>query len=322
MRFGPFQLTGVLEAAQGTIKLDTTLKPLFLIGFLTASAFIAYTVVGYPLILGWIARRFGRPIARRFEPRSVSFIIAVHNGANFLAEKLRSILALDYPRELMEILVVSDASTDSTDDIARSFNIEGVQLIRVSRGGKPAALNAAVPRTSGEILVLTDVRQVLERESLRPLNRLLWRSHGRVLLAEISSFVTGSVEETNVGLYWRYERWVRKQLGRVDSMMGATGPFYAIRSEPFSGPCPTDYCWTTCISRWARFSRDIGLSWRKRLALSIIQPMSRRSSGARCGHLRVIINCFGIFPNCSAGAIVWCFTIFLTRSRGCCCLGR
>lgn len=205
---------------------------MFLVGFLTASAFIAYTVVGYPLILGWIARRFGKPVEKRFEPRSVSFIIAVHNGANFLAEKLRSILALDYPRELMEILVVSDASTDATDDIARNFAKEGVQLLRVPRGGKPAALNAAVPLASGEILVLTDVRQVLERESLR---RLI-AGFGDPAVGVVSGDLVirkGSIEETNVGLYWRYERWVRKQLGRVDSMMGATGPFYAIRRTLF-----------------------------------------------------------------------------------------
>ena len=194
--------------------------------------------MGYPLILGWLGRRSAKPIEKRFAPRTVSFVMAVHNGENFLADKLRSILALDYPRELMEVVVVSDASTDSTDDIARSFSAEGVKLIRVPRGGKPAALNVAVPETSGEILVLTDVRQTLERESLRRMIACFGDSTVGVVSGDMV-VRTGNIEETNVGLYWRYERWIRKQLGRVDSMMGATGPFYSIRRTLFR-PMPKD----------------------------------------------------------------------------------
>lgn len=208
------------------------------IAFILLAAFIAYTIAGYPLLLGWLARRFEKPVVKRFEPRTVSFVIAVHNGANFLADKLRSILDLDYPRELMEIVVVSDESTDDTDEIARDFVGRGVQLIRVPRGGKPAALNVAVPQTSGEILVLTDVRQTLEPASLRRLIACFADPSVGVVSGDLV-VRRGTIEETNVGLYWRYERWIRKQLGRIDSMMGATGPFYAIRRDLFT-PMPKD----------------------------------------------------------------------------------
>lgn len=208
------------------------------ISFGVLSAFIAYTVAGYPLILGWLSRRFARPIEKRFEPTTVSFVIAVHNGANFLADKLRSILDLDYPRELMEIVVVSDASTDATDDIARGFGGDGVKLIRVSRGGKPAALNIAVPETSGAILILTDVRQTLEPGSLRQMIACFGDPSVGVVSGDLV-VRTGNIEQANVGLYWRYERWIRKQLGRLDSMMGATGPFYGIRRSLFR-PMPKD----------------------------------------------------------------------------------
>jgi biofilm PGA synthesis N-glycosyltransferase PgaC len=208
------------------------------IAFAALALFIAYTVAGYPLILGWLGRHFARPIQKRFEPRTVSFVIAVHNGQNFLAEKLRSILDLDYPRELMEIVVVSDASTDATDDIARGFSAEGVKLIRVPRGGKPAALNIAVPQTSGEILILTDVRQTLERDSVRRMIACFGDPSVGVVSGDLV-VRAGNIEETNVGLYWRYERWIRKQLGRIDSMMGATGPFYGIRRTLFR-PMPKD----------------------------------------------------------------------------------
>lgn len=202
-----------------------------MIAFLILSLFVAYTIAGYPLILGWWARRAARPVHKRLELRTGSFVIAVYNGADFLADKLRSILALDYPRELMEIVVVSDGSTDATEEIAQSFAAENVRLMRVPHGGKPAALNAAVPATAGEILVFTDVRQTLERNSLRSLVACF----GDPTVGVVSGDLVvrkGTIEETNVGLYWRYERWIRKQLGRVDSMMGATGPFYPPLTVP------------------------------------------------------------------------------------------
>lgn len=211
---------------------------LFVVAFCILCGFIAYTVAGYPLILGWLARRFPKAVGKRFQPRSVSVIIAVHNGQNFLADKLRSILDLDYPRELLEIVVVSDASTDTTEEIARSFSADGVRLIQVPRGGKPAALNFAVPQTSGEILLLTDVRQTLERESLARLIACFGDPSVGVVSGDLL-VRRGTVEETNVGLYWRYERWIRKQLGSVDSMLGATGPFYAIRRTLFR-PMPPE----------------------------------------------------------------------------------
>jgi cellulose synthase/poly-beta-1,6-N-acetylglucosamine synthase-like glycosyltransferase len=99
-------------------------------------------------------------------------------------------------------------------------------------------LNVAIPQTSGEILVLTDVRQTLERESVR---RMI-ACFGDPAVGVVSGDLVvrkGTIEETNVGLYWRYERWIRKQLGSVDSMMGATGPFYAIR-RTLVRPMPKD----------------------------------------------------------------------------------
>ena len=209
-----------------------------ILGVITLFLFILYTVAGYPLLLKWIAQHSARPVVKHFDPRSVSFVIAVHNGENFLADKLCSILHLDYPRELVEILVVSDASTDATDEIAHGFAAEGVKWMRVPRGGKPAALNAAVPQTSGEILVLTDVRQRLEPESLKFLiacfaDPAVGVVSGDLIIRE------GNVEQTNVGLYWRYERWIRKQLGSIDSMFGATGPFYAMRRKLFR-PMPAE----------------------------------------------------------------------------------
>jgi cellulose synthase/poly-beta-1,6-N-acetylglucosamine synthase-like glycosyltransferase len=207
--------------------------------FLFIAALIAYTVAGYPLLLGWIARRSGRAVEKGQEvSRSVTVIVAVYNGENFIADKLESILQQSYPADRMQVLVVSDGSTDQTDTIAQGFSSRGVEVLRVPRGGKPAALNAAVPSARGEILLLTDVRQVLEPETLARLMACFADSSVGVVSGDMV-VRSGNREESNVGLYWRYERWIRKQLAAVDSMMGATGPLYAIRKDLFR-PMPPE----------------------------------------------------------------------------------
>jgi len=137
--------------------------------FFSLAAILLYIIAGYPLMLAWLAKRYGVPVIKGDKTRTVSIIIAVHNGERFLAAKLQSILDLDYPRDLMQIIVVSDGSTDRTEEIAVSFADRGVFLFAVPRGGKPQALNTAIPHATGEILVLTDVRQVLEPTSVRRL---------------------------------------------------------------------------------------------------------------------------------------------------------
>jgi cellulose synthase/poly-beta-1,6-N-acetylglucosamine synthase-like glycosyltransferase len=197
--------------------------------FVLACAVVFYALIGYPLLLGWIAKRTDNPVAKDDTLRSVSFVIAVHNGEKFLARKLRTILALNYPRELVEILVVSDGSTDRTDEIAGTFARQGVRFLRVPRGGKAAALNAGVPLVSGEILVLNDVRQTLDPDCLR--NVIACFGDPKVgAVSPQTIIVRGeTLEETSTSLYWRYEHWIRVRLSRIDSTFGTSGAFTAIR---------------------------------------------------------------------------------------------
>jgi len=199
--------------------------------FFASAAFILYVAIGYPLVLGALAKVHARPIRKDGQPKTVSVIIAVHNGARFIRDKLDSVLALDYPPELMDILIVSDESTDQTDDIVREYAPRGVQLMRVPKGGKPAALNAAIPRVTGEILFLTDVRQTLEPASLRRLVACFGDPEVGVTSGELLIREGESQDASDVGLYWRYESWIRNRLSRIDSMFGSTGPFYTMRRE-------------------------------------------------------------------------------------------
>src|SRR5271154_3116831 len=97
------------------------METLCLLTFLLAVVAIVYVIAGYPALLRWLADRKGWLPAKRYEPKSVSMLIAVYNGEKFLAEKLDSVLRLDYPRELLQIFVLSDGSTDGTNEIARRY---------------------------------------------------------------------------------------------------------------------------------------------------------------------------------------------------------
>jgi biofilm PGA synthesis N-glycosyltransferase PgaC len=212
-------------------RLPVTMDTGMLVGFLLCGMAIIYVIAGYPLLLRWRARKYGLPVAKKQHWRSVSILIAVHNGERFLAEKLDSVVKLDYPRELIEVFVLSDGSTDGTVEIARSYAAQGIQLIDLPRSGKPAVLNIGIARSKGEILLLTDVRQVLEPDSLRELVACFADPTVGVVSGDLPMRQGIDIEEANTSLYWRYERAIRKNLGRLGSTFGATGPFYAMRRE-------------------------------------------------------------------------------------------
>jgi len=205
-----------------------------------AAAAAIYVLAGYPCLLALRARWFPRPVKRSEQYRAtVSVIIAVRNGARWLARKLDAVLAQDYPHGLMEIIVVSDGSTDTTEAIAAAYADRGVRLVRVPPGGKPAALNAVVPQARGELLLLTDVRQMLEASCLAKLVAVMADPEVGVVSGDLRISAGANEEERSTGLYWRYENWIRGNLARVDSMLGATGPIYLIRRSLYT-PIPPD----------------------------------------------------------------------------------
>ena len=206
--------------------------------FLLSVAFCAYTLFGYPLLLGLLARRRARPVRKAAWPATVSVILPVYNGEPWIAAKLESILALNYPRELMEILVVSDGSSDATGRIVGGFTDRArIEFLDVPQGGKAAALNAALAIAGGEILFFTDVRQQLHPDSLANLIACFADPQVGVASGELVIRDGAGLEEASVGLYWKYEKWIRKQLSSLDSVMGATGCIYAMRRE-LASPLP------------------------------------------------------------------------------------
>jgi cellulose synthase/poly-beta-1,6-N-acetylglucosamine synthase-like glycosyltransferase len=228
--------------------------------FLLCTAFLVYAIVGWPLLLGLLARVSARAPLRDSVTRSVTVIIAVYNGERYLRAKLDSVFALDYPREQLEVFVVSDGSTDATDSIAESY--PGVRLIRIEKGGKCRALNASIPQASGEILFLTDVRQELEPDCLRELVSYYADPKVGVVSGELLIRDGDTRGSKDVGLYWKLETWIRDRLSSLDSMFGATGPVYTIRRS-LAVPVPEEILLDDMYLPLAAFFRGYRLKMAK-----------------------------------------------------------
>lgn len=197
--------------------------------FLLSAGFVVYVVLGYPALLALAARRANRPIRKSPAEKTVSILLPVRNGERWIRAKLDSICALDYPRELVEIIVVCDGCRDGTAKLAAAFDAPNLHVLSIEPSGKAAALNVAIERAKGEILLFTDVRQELAPGALRELVACFSDPSVGAASGELVIRDGATHAESNVGLYWRYEKWIRRNMSRVDSMLGATGAIYAMR---------------------------------------------------------------------------------------------
>jgi cellulose synthase/poly-beta-1,6-N-acetylglucosamine synthase-like glycosyltransferase len=208
--------------------------------FVISAAFCVYTLLVYPLLLWILSRGSGWEVHKAPLRATVTVVLPVFNGERWIGAKLASILELRYPAEMIEILVVDDGSTDGTRRVVESYASRArVQVLALPRGGKAVALNAAIARATGEILFFTDVRQSLDPDSLANLVACFADSAVGVVSGELVIRDSANIEEASVGLYWKYEKWIRKQLSRLDSIPGATGCIYAMRRS-LARPLPPD----------------------------------------------------------------------------------
>ena len=208
----------------------------------SAAAFLAYVFVGYPLALKGLAalRRRERPEAVLDEWPEISITVAAYNEAGQIRQLIENLLELDYPADRRQIIVISDASTDGTDDIVREYADRGVELIRLpERRGKTAAENFARRHLRGRIIVNTDASVRIGRDAVRRLvaqfaDPTVGVASGR----DVS--VTRVDGDANLGEsgYVGYEMWLRELETRVDGIVGASGCLYAIRGDLHSHLLP------------------------------------------------------------------------------------
>jgi cellulose synthase/poly-beta-1,6-N-acetylglucosamine synthase-like glycosyltransferase len=207
--------------------------------FLWSAAFVLYVLIGYPLLLAAWARGHAQPIRKEFFPRRVSIIVPVRNGAAWIESKIQSLLLSDYPEGLLDILFVSDGSTDATNQLVAEYPDSRVRLLALEGGGKARAVSSAFQHVDGEVLVLTDVRQSFHPAAIRYMVSCFADASVGVVTGELVIREGNNQEEHNTGLYWKYEKWIRRNLNRIDAMLGATGSIYAIRRE-LAVPMPDD----------------------------------------------------------------------------------
>jgi cellulose synthase/poly-beta-1,6-N-acetylglucosamine synthase-like glycosyltransferase len=205
-------------------------------------ALVVYAYAGYPILLWLLAAvRPRRP--ERAPPDEwplISFSLPAYNEEASIAATLERLLEVDYPADRRDILVISDASTDRTDEIVRGFAARGVKLLRLpERRGKTAAENAAREHLRGEIVVNTDASVRIHRAGLKPLIRQ-FADPAVGLASGRDVSVTRLERDLNVGEsgYVGYEMWVRDLETRVGSIVGASGCFYAIRKPLHMAPVP------------------------------------------------------------------------------------
>ena len=210
------------------------MPPAWEIAFWLSAAVVLYAYAGYPVLIALAARLWPAPRVRQEEiTPAVTLILVVHNEEDCLEEKLGNALALDYPRERLEILVASDGSTDGTEAIAARFAARGVRLLALPAGGKTAAINQAVPHARGDILVMTDARQALASDAVRRLVAYFADPTVGAVSGELHLVASPGSAVEGVGLYWKYEKLLRRAESRFDSTVGVTGAFYALRKELF-----------------------------------------------------------------------------------------
>ena len=202
--------------------------------FWAAASLIAYTYLGYTAGLWLRARLFPWPVRRAPQEPHISIVMVVRNEDRVLETKLRNLLALDYPAELCQIVVVSDGSTDRTEAILREYtkNPRVQAVMNQLSSGKASGLNDAFEWSQGEIVVFTDARQTIEPGALRLLvenfaDPEVGCVSGELMLGDPA---TGEAKQ-GMGLYWRIEKNVRELESASGSVVGATGAFYAVRRE-------------------------------------------------------------------------------------------
>ena len=211
--------------------------------FWTCVFLIAYGYAGYPALLrAWGALRPARPAGGRRREPTVVIVLVVHDEEAHIEGRIKNLLALDYPRDRLEIVIGSDGSTDETVARARVFEGAGVRITAFrTRRGKAAVISELVPRCRSEIVVLADARQRFEAGTLRALVGPF--ADPRVGAVSGQLILTSGPETTpatrGIGLYWRIESAIRLGESRIDSTIGATGAIYAIRRELFD-PIPDD----------------------------------------------------------------------------------
>lgn len=200
-----------------------------------ALVLLAYIYVGYPVLAIVLARAWPRRVDKGELTPSLTVVITAYNEQAHIGQKLRNILALDYPPAQLDVIVASDASNDATDQLVRDFGAPNVRLLRVEgRLGKTACQNAAAAAADGELLLFTDATTLVDAGALRAIAR---NFHDPAIgcVAGRLSYVAQQDDATGHGgkSYWNYEILLRMAESALGSLIGVSGCLYAVRRSVY-----------------------------------------------------------------------------------------
>ncbi len=196
---------------------------------------LVYTYAGFPALLLLRSRVHRRPVHRAAETPSVSVVIAARNEAAVIGARVENLLALDYPAERLEIVLVSDGSDDGTNEIVKRAGGDRVKLLELGRVGKAAALNAAVEAARGDVLVFSDANSAFREDAVRMLVAPLADPEVGGVAGNQVYLPTDSGDASVVGeeQYWNFDRSLKLAQSQSGSVTQATGAIYAIRRSLF-----------------------------------------------------------------------------------------
>jgi cellulose synthase/poly-beta-1,6-N-acetylglucosamine synthase-like glycosyltransferase len=204
--------------------------------FALSAALVAYTYVGFPVLVLLRARLRPRPYTSAPIEPHVTILIAARNEVDALPAKLANLAELDYPADCVEIIVVSDGSTDGTEAAVMRSDDARIRLVALPRVGKAAALNAGEAAARGEILVFTDANSMFTRGALRALVAPFADPDVGGVAGDQRYLADGD-EATVAGgerSYWSLDRELKRAESIAGNVISATGAIYAIRRELFA----------------------------------------------------------------------------------------
>lgn len=222
--------------------------------FFLSAGLLVHTYFLYPISLPVLSlflavrRKLGNP--NKFK---VSMLVAAHNEEKVIEEKIKNSFDLEFPKDNLEILIGSDASTDNTNAIVSKYD-RGIKLFPFTeRGGKASVLNKLAPKATGEILVFCDANTMLLKNALQKLlahfeDPRVGCVCGRLILHDSGQSALGIGES----IYWNLESEIKKQEGKLGIVIGANGGIYAVRKElfesiPIDKIAMDDFFVTTCV---------------------------------------------------------------------------
>lgn len=203
--------------------------------FWTSLAAVASTYFVYPAVLLLLSRSRNRPtMSEPAEMPPVTLVISAYNEEDVIRAKIENSLSLDYPKDRLEIMVISDASEDATDRIVAEHADRNVVLHRQDpRGGKSLGLTKFVPSARGEIIVFSDANSMYNVDALRKLLRHFTDERVGFVVGHQRYVETDHAAGVSESLYWRYETFLKVRESEIGSVVCGDGAMYAIRAELF-----------------------------------------------------------------------------------------